>query len=409
MTRVEREHLDLTDSNMKEHPKVMNISKLQKVRPKGRWFHQWDEFYVQLRKYNGGICFAHAPGFENAGKESGSFVESMERVLSLGSRDTKNQIDDLSTHTTRYISLSLTQKFFANMRRVGKGFSGVETPLFEGMLAAREIEEEGIAEEQVPADDAVIAAVQVTVVEDVDNEAIPSTPTLLTSPPPPSHDIPSTSHVQSSPPQQPQTSPQAPPQGAEFPTHLFQQVLDTCFALTRRVENLKHDKAAQKLEIIKLQARVKKLERANKVKSSKLRRLKKVGTSQRIESSDDMEDVFNQGRMIDELDKDEGIELIIDQAMFEKPDGQDAVWKNQRSVHGQALAKSWKLLTSCGVHIISLIATQLILLVERRYPLSKFTLEQLVNVTKLQVEEESEMSLELLRFTRQQLQEYQQG
>nr|GFA76604.1 integrase, catalytic region, zinc finger, CCHC-type, peptidase aspartic, catalytic [Tanacetum cinerariifolium] len=32
-----------------------------------------------------------------------------------------------------------------------------------------------------------------------------------------------------------------------------------------------------------------------------------------------------------------------------------------------------------------------------RYPLSRFTLEQLVNVTRLQVEEESEMSLELLR------------
>nr|GFB94153.1 hypothetical protein [Tanacetum cinerariifolium] len=42
-----------------------------------------------------------------------------------------------------------------------------------------------------------------------------------------------------------------------------------------------------------------------------------------------------------------------------------------------------------------------------RYPLSRFTLEQLVNVSTLQVEEESEMSLELLRFTRQQLQEYQ--
>nr|GFB75723.1 hypothetical protein [Tanacetum cinerariifolium] len=55
------------------------------------------------------------------------------------------------------------------------------------------------------------------------------------------------------------------------------------------------------------------LERANKVKSSKLRRLKKVGTSQRIESSDDMEDVFNQGRMIDDLDKDEGIEFVVDQ------------------------------------------------------------------------------------------------
>nr|GFD07625.1 hypothetical protein [Tanacetum cinerariifolium] len=44
-----------------------------------------------------------------------------------------------------------------------------------------------------------------------------------------------------------------------------------------------------------------------------------------------------------------------------------------------------------------------------RYPLSKFTLEQLVNVARLQVEEESKMSLELLRFTRQQLLEYQQG
>nr|GEZ65074.1 hypothetical protein [Tanacetum cinerariifolium] len=39
----------------------------------------------------------------------------------------------------------------------------------------------------------------------------------------------------------------------------------------------------------------------------------------------------------------------------------------------------------------------LFLLVERRYPLSRFTLEQLVNVTRLQVEEETEMSLELLR------------
>nr|GEY41215.1 hypothetical protein [Tanacetum cinerariifolium] len=140
------------------------------------------------------------------------------------------------------------------------------------------------------------------VTEDVTNNAIPS---------PPSHDIPSPSQAQSSPPQQPQSSPQAPPQGADFPTH-FQEVLDTRSALTRRVENLEHDKAAQKLEIIKLKAMVKRLERANKVKSSKIRRLRKVGASRRIESSDDMEDVFNQERMIDDLDKDEGIELVKD-------------------------------------------------------------------------------------------------
>nr|GEX62524.1 copia protein [Tanacetum cinerariifolium] len=46
----------------------------------------------------------------------------------------QNQVGDLSTHNTRFISPTLTQKVFANIRRVGKGFSRVETPLFEGML-----------------------------------------------------------------------------------------------------------------------------------------------------------------------------------------------------------------------------------------------------------------------------------
>nr|GEX65619.1 reverse transcriptase domain-containing protein [Tanacetum cinerariifolium] len=74
--------------------------------------------------------------------------------------------------------------------------------------------------------------------------------------------------------------------------------------------------------------------------------------------------------------------------MFEEPDGQDAIWRNQKSVHGLALVKRWKLLTSCGVHVITLSTVQLFLLVERRYLLSRFTLERLVNVTRLQVKEE---------------------
>nr|GEU58637.1 ribonuclease H-like domain-containing protein [Tanacetum cinerariifolium] len=118
------------------------------------------------------------------------------------------------------------------------------------------------------------------VTKNVHDEVIPF-PALPTSPPQPSHDIPSTSQVQSPPPQPPSSPPAQP--------------------------------HAQKLEITKLQTRVKKLERANKVKSSKLRRLKKVGTSQRVESSDDMEDVSNQGRIIDEMDTDEGIEILDEQ------------------------------------------------------------------------------------------------
>nr|GFC59794.1 hypothetical protein [Tanacetum cinerariifolium] len=53
--------------------------------------------------------------------------------------------------------------------------------------------EEGLAEEQVQADDAVAAAVQETVAEDIATEAIPSTLTPLILPSPPSHDIPSLS------------------------------------------------------------------------------------------------------------------------------------------------------------------------------------------------------------------------
>nr|GEX01031.1 hypothetical protein [Tanacetum cinerariifolium] len=99
------------------------------------------------------------------------------------------------------------------------------------------------------------------------------------------------------------------------------EVLDTCSALARRVEGLENDKAAQQLEIVKIKARVKKLEKINMVKSSKLRRLKKVGTSQRVESLYDMDNVFNQGRIIADMDQDEGIELVADQEKDAKVEG----------------------------------------------------------------------------------------
>nr|GFA55196.1 hypothetical protein [Tanacetum cinerariifolium] len=97
----------------------------------------------------------------------------------------------------------------------------------------------------------------------------------------------------------------------------LQQVLNVCSALSKRVENLETANAAQTLEIIQLKARVKKLEKANMIKSLKLRRLRKVGTSRRVESSNDMEDVFNQGRMIADMDMNEGIELVKDAEVSE--------------------------------------------------------------------------------------------
>nr|GEW30111.1 hypothetical protein [Tanacetum cinerariifolium] len=186
---------------------------------------------------------------------------------------------------------------------------GVETPLFEGMLVGV-IEEQGAAEEQVQNDAAdTVAQGADTVVQgdDVHEPSIPS-PTPPTPPPQQSQDLPSTS----------------------------QEVLDACDILTRRVENLEYDKVAQALEITKLKRRVKKLERRNKVKVLKLRRLKKVGTSQRIDSSDDtvMEDASNQGRRIDDLDKDDAIDKEAEKKAKEaKVAGDDQVKGRQAEIY----------------------------------------------------------------------------
>nr|GFD11000.1 hypothetical protein [Tanacetum cinerariifolium] len=81
-------------------------------------------------------------------------------------------IVDLSKHTTRYISPALTQKVFANMQRVGKGFSRVETPLFESMLVVKDVAEEAEAHVLAQGDD-----VQEHVAKEVVTEVIPPTST----------------------------------------------------------------------------------------------------------------------------------------------------------------------------------------------------------------------------------------
>nr|GEV30801.1 hypothetical protein [Tanacetum cinerariifolium] len=94
--------------------------------------------------------------------------------------------------------------------------------------------------------------------------------------------------------------------------------------------------------------------------------------------------------------------LVTLGAMFEKPDIHAQIWKTQRNEYGPAKVKGWKLLESCGVQIIMFTSTQLILLVERKYPLIRFTLDQMLNAVRLEVKEENEVSLDLLRFIKQQ-------
>nr|GEU60045.1 hypothetical protein [Tanacetum cinerariifolium] len=133
--------------------------------------------------------------------------------------------------------------------------------------------------------------------EDEDNEVsaalTPPSPTPATTSPPQQECIPLPPQAQSARPSSPPQ--QQPTQTAgisESSMTLLNKLMKTCATLTQQLANLEQDKVAQALEIVKLKQRVRKLEKKRRTKHSWLKRLRKVGIAQRVESSNDtvMED-----------------------------------------------------------------------------------------------------------------------
>ncbi|GJY72364.1 hypothetical protein Tco_0476067 [Tanacetum coccineum] len=84
--------------------------------------------------------------------------------------------------------------------------------------------------------------------------------------------------------------------------------------------------------------------------------------------------------------------------LFE-PCEEDEVWRNQQGYN----LISWRLFDSCGVHVLLMdngIAIHM--MIEKKYPLTQEMLSRMIN-RRLEVNHESEMAFELLRFTRSQL------
>nr|GEX94217.1 ribonuclease H-like domain-containing protein [Tanacetum cinerariifolium] len=242
------------------------------------------------------------------------------------------QVGDLFLHFTKYSSPALTQKVFANMRRVGKGIFGVDTPLFEGMIVAQQADEGAtkVNVDDVPTAEVDDKGASSVAVDDVptavDEPSIPSPP-LTTQPPPPSQDLPSTSQLQPTPPpsliSQP-PSPQQQPQSlqdAKILMDLLHTLLETCTTLTKRVEHLEQDKIAQSLEIIKLKQRVKKLERRNKLKG-------RIIASMDVDEDVTPKDVAEVAKDVDDVVKDVEIEesvLSMQDDELEPPELQEVV------------------------------------------------------------------------------------
>nr|GEU90207.1 putative ribonuclease H-like domain-containing protein [Tanacetum cinerariifolium] len=108
---------------------------------------------------------------------------------------------------------------------------------------------------------------------------------------------------------------------------ILNELMALCTNLQTRVLELEKTKITQHNKIASLKKRVKKIEKRNRSRTHKLKRLYKVGLSARVESSDNKEslddDASKQERRIDAIDADEEITLINaqdDAEMFDVDD-----------------------------------------------------------------------------------------
>ncbi|GKA94220.1 hypothetical protein Tco_0816206 [Tanacetum coccineum] len=105
-----------------------------------------------------------------------------------------------------------------------------------------------------------------------------------------------------------------PPQSGEDRLQLT-ELMSLCTKLQKQVLDLEEAKTAQAKKIASLKKRVKQLEKRKNSRTSGLKRLRKVGSASKVESSNDVslgaqEDASKQGRKIVELDADAEVTLI---------------------------------------------------------------------------------------------------
>ncbi|GKD55632.1 hypothetical protein Tco_1289019 [Tanacetum coccineum] len=211
------------------------------------------------------------------------------------------QVDGRSKHNAIYVIPSYTKKVFGNMKRVGKGFSGRETPLFPTMMVQAQ--------------------------EDMGRKQKPRKPrrkdTEETQPSGPTTNVADEAFNEENVSQHSND----PMLNGEDSIQL-KELMEICTNLQNRVFDLENTKTAQAQEIDSLKRKVKKLERRHKSRTYGLKRLYKVGLSARVESSDeeqslDEDDTSKQERKIDDINVNKDISLVNvqdDQDMFDDND-----------------------------------------------------------------------------------------
>ncbi|GJU17135.1 putative ribonuclease H-like domain-containing protein [Tanacetum coccineum] len=208
----------------------------------------------------------------------------------------------LLPHKRLYITPTLTQKLFSNMKRASKGYTGVDTPLFQTMLVQGQILQGEGSTIPVESHHTPISA--------------PSTSQPPTSPP-----SMQTTHVAEEAATMPHDSPllRVYSLGSDEGSMTLNELTVLCTTLSKKEETLESDLKQTKLTYgaayTKLIMKVKKLK--HKVKSSKARRRVRLVV---LEDEDELEDPSKQGRKIAQIDEDEGITLVQMKDYAAKPD-----------------------------------------------------------------------------------------
>nr|GEU62752.1 retrovirus-related Pol polyprotein from transposon TNT 1-94 [Tanacetum cinerariifolium] len=406
---------------------------------------------------------------------------------------------DLSSYNTKYTSFALTQKVFANIRKIGKGFSGVETPLFDSMLVQQQVQDDADVQEDEDDNDTcatftkkvanleqdkIAQALEITKikkrvrklekkmrikhsglerlrkdtdeVEPTEVEEVLEVVTaakLMTEVVTTAASI--TTVAQVSKPSAPKKRRGIVIQDLEDTTAASVIVHSEDKAFARQLEaelnvninwndvleqvkrrekeenTVKRYQALKRKHVIEDQIRKNMMIYLKNMAGFKMDFFKGMTYSEKrpifekhynsirtfLEKEEeevknfDKEDLEALWKLVKEIfESTEPNNFSNDfllntfKIMFEKPNVEANVWIDQKGRYGLAKVKSWKQYESCRIHIITLTTTQMILLVEKKYLLTHFTLKQMLNNVRLEVEEESKMSLELLRVNERHMQ-----
>ncbi|GJY79925.1 ribonuclease H-like domain-containing protein, partial [Tanacetum coccineum] len=200
----------------------------------------------------------------------------------------------MSHHKKTFVNPFHTKKIFANMKREGKDFSRRVTPLFDSMLVQAS---EEVGEDSIPP----IDSTQIPIIDQPSTSYQPEKKQKSRRKQRKEAEVANDEIEQ----EENITTPSNDPLPSGEDSMQLNDLMALCTQLQKQVLDLEKAKSDQAIEIASLKKRVDKLEKRRQLRTTGLKRFKKLGTARRVRSSNAglgaQEDASKQGRNDDEV------------------------------------------------------------------------------------------------------------